>query len=324
MWRNIKQKMIHLNVGLLSLGLLYWLPSHSVWPRDKDVRFTPLMMKLLQRDFDLVSNSWPMAAEMPFAAVGPFLTCNTTPILHTLDMQGEHKGNKCVTQSPVSCLETCTNGTRGVSWKIAPPPFPAANCPQQKINSRTHDAMNQQRAGARVDLCKQKQHEVYCTTQSDLKESEVLFTAVILWLPKYILLWIPRCWRRAVNTSRDLRGWVGNLVGVCSFPTSVWFISVWICGLLQRFWCVSLFICMFFYIVKKILFFRIFIFFPYFLNKNDFDVSILTQQLGFDSTPRGTLGSRRRSLRSAAGENERWNSLLASLTPNLSWSNVNI
>lgn len=49
--------MIHLNVGLLPLGLLYWPPSLSVWPRDKDVRLIPPMMKWLQRDFDLVSDS---------------------------------------------------------------------------------------------------------------------------------------------------------------------------------------------------------------------------------------------------------------------------
>lgn len=50
-------------------------------------------------------------------------------------------------------------------------------------NSRqltTRDAIEQQRAGARVDLCKQKQHEVNCTTQTDFKGYDVLFTAVIL------------------------------------------------------------------------------------------------------------------------------------------------
>lgn len=141
MWRNIKQKMIHLNVGLLSLGLLYWPPSLSVWPRDKDVRLILPMMKLLQRDFDLVSNSWPTAAEMPFAPLGPVLT----PILHTLDMQGEHKGNECVTEAPgVMFGDMHQWHTRSLM----------ENCPprqQAQTNSRTHDAIKQHRAGARVD-----------------------------------------------------------------------------------------------------------------------------------------------------------------------------
>lgn len=60
------------------------------------------------------------------------------------------------------------------------------NCPpRQQAHTKnkqvtTRDVIEQHRASARLDLCKQKQHEVNCTTQTDFKGYDVLFTAVIL------------------------------------------------------------------------------------------------------------------------------------------------
>lgn len=108
-----------------------------------------------------------------------------------------------------------------------------------------------------------------------------------------------------MNTSRDLSGWVGGWLGWCLLLFHISLIYP----------CLNLWITSTF-LMYLIIYLFLFLFSCQYFNAIAEGVLIAQHTQGHLGVPQEEPGS-------AAGENESWNSLLASL-PNLAWSNVNI
>lgn len=84
-----------------------------------------------------------------------------TPTPCTLSAQREHKEGERVTKGALSVFDICTNGTRGVSWKIVHPP-----AKKQKKHSGARLHKTTQEAGASVILTVCKQTRTWCTVET--------------------------------------------------------------------------------------------------------------------------------------------------------------